>query len=81
MIPAGVTKAFLRVPILNDNFFEYDESFSLTLDIPQPAQNVGVMRGDTLMANVTITNDDRECFMIAMLFCRCHKQFSGLKTI
>ena len=58
----GVTKANVSIPIVDDNVFEPDEDFSLTLEIPQPAQDIGVMRGDPFMATVIITNDESECF-------------------
>ena len=61
----GETRASFRIPIIDDDFSEPDETFSLTLEIPQEAQNVGVMRGVPFMATVTITHDDRECSAIA----------------
>ena len=60
-IQAGETKATFSIPIVNDNIFELDENFFLTLEIPQPAVDIGVKRGDPHMATVTITNDEREC--------------------
>lgn len=58
--PVGVIKANFSVPIVDDNVFEPDKNFSLTLEIPQPAQDTGVMRGDAHTATVVITNDERE---------------------
>ena len=52
------------IPIVNDTVFEADEYFSLELEIPQAAQDIGVMGGNPFMANVTITNDERECSLL-----------------
>ena len=65
IFPAGSTKANFSIPIIADDIFELDETFFLTLVIPQPAQNIGVMRGDPFMATVTIINDDGECSVIS----------------
>ena len=59
--PAGVTKTNLSIPIVNDHIFEFDENFFITLDIPQPAANIGVMRGEPFQATVIIVNDESEC--------------------
>ena len=61
IFPAGSTKESFSIPITDDDIVELDETFFLTLMIPQPAQDTGVMRGDTYMATVTIINDDGEC--------------------
>ena len=61
VFPARSTKESFSIPITNDDIFETDETFFLTLVIPQPAQAIGVMRGDPFMATVTIINDDGEC--------------------
>ena len=61
IFPAGSTKESFSIPIVDDVTFETDETFFLTLVIPQPAQDIGVMRGDPFMATVTIINDDGEC--------------------
>ena len=63
--PAGSTKENFSIPIIDDDIFESDESFFLTLVIPQPAQNVGVMRGDPFVATVTIIDDDGECSVLS----------------
>ena len=52
------------IPIVDDSVFEPDEYFSLELEIPQVAEDIGVMRGNSLMANVTITNDECECSLL-----------------
>ena len=67
MFPPGSTKDSFTVPIINDDVFEFDEMFSLALEIPQSAQNIGVMRGVPFMANVTIIND--ECESTFNCFC------------
>ena len=61
IFPAGSTKENFSIPITNDDIFETDENFFLTLVIPPPAQAIGVMRGDPFMATVTIINDEGEC--------------------
>ena len=58
--PEGVTKATFSIPIVDDSVFEPDEYFSIELEIPQAAQDIGVMKGNSFMANVTITNDECE---------------------
>ena len=63
--PAGYTKENLSIPITDDDIFELDETFFLTLVIPQPAQAIGVMRGDPFMANITIISDEGECSVAA----------------
>ena len=65
IFPAGSTKANFSIPIIDDDIFETDETFFLTLVIPQPAQAIGVMRGDPFMANVTIISDEGECSVAA----------------
>ena len=65
IFPAGSTRANFSIPITDDDIFESDETFFLTLVIPQPAQNIGVMRGDPFMATVTIIDDDGECSVIS----------------
>ena len=60
IFPAGSTKENFSIPIRDDDIYENDETFFLTLVIPQPAQNIGVTRGDPFMATVTIIDDDGE---------------------
>ena len=60
MFPPGSTKESFTIQIINDNVFESDEMFSLTLETPQPAQTIGVMRAVPFMATVTIINDECE---------------------
>ena len=59
--PAGVTKAKFSIFIVNDGIFERDENYFITLEIPQPTANIGVMRGKPFQATVTIINDESEC--------------------
>ena len=56
----GLTKANTSIAIVDDIIFEPDEDFFLTLEIPQPAQDIGAMRGDPHMATVIIINDESE---------------------
>ena len=65
IFPAGSTKESFSIPITDDDIFETDETFFLTLVIPPPAQVIGVMRGDPFMATVTIINDEGECSVIS----------------
>ena len=65
IFPAGSTKENFGIPITDDNIFELDETFFLTLVIPQPAQDIGVMRGDPFMATVTIIDDEGECSVLS----------------
>ena len=65
IFPAGSTKESFSIPITDDDIFETEETFFLTLVIPQPAQAIGVMRGVPFMCNVTIINDDGECSVIS----------------
>ena len=65
IFPARSTKESFSIPITNDDIFETDKTFFLTLVIPQPAQDIGMMRGDPFMATVTIINDERECSVIS----------------
>ena len=65
IFPAGSTKANFSIPIRDDDNFEHGEAFFLTLVIPQPAQDIGVMRGDPLMATFTIIDDDGEYSVIS----------------
>ena len=58
---AGSTKESFSISITDDDNVELDETFFLILMIPQPAQDIGVMRGVPFMATVTIMNDEREC--------------------
>ena len=84
--PEGVIKATFSIPIVNDTVFEPDEYFSLELEIPQAAQDIGVMGGNPFMANVTITNDERECSLLTYVpqspsitcpsACKCSLQHS-----
>lgn len=54
------TRANFTIPIINDNVFEPDEDFSLTLVIPPRTQDISVVKGDKFMANVIIEDDESE---------------------
>ena len=54
------TRATFSIPIINDNVYEPDEDFSLTLVIPQSTQDILVVRGDKFLANVIIEDDESE---------------------
>ena len=66
IFPAGSTKENFSIPIVDDDIVELDETFFLTLVIPQPAQDIGVMRADPYTAIITIMNDDGECSVTAL---------------
>ena len=72
IFPAGLTRKSLSIVITDDDILESDETFFLTLVIPQPAQAIGVMRGDPFMATVTIINDDGECSVISFPHTHTH---------
>ena len=61
--PVGVTKANFSIPIVNDDIFEFDENFFITLEIPQPAANIGVITDEPFQVTVTITDDEGECIL------------------
>ena len=65
IFPARSIKESVSIPITDDDIFDRDKTFFLTLVIPQPAQDIGVMRGVPFMCNVTIINDDGECSVIS----------------
>ena len=56
----GDTMIALSILIVNDNVFEPDEDFSLTLVIPQSTVEIGVISGVPLLATVIIEDDDGE---------------------
>ena len=56
----GDTMVALSIPIVNDNVFEPDEDFSLTLVIPQSTVEIGVVTGVPLLATVIIEDDEGE---------------------
>jgi len=55
-IPAGMTNATFDVPITDDDIYEDNENFMLTIDESILPPNV--RRGDPSEATVTIVNDD-----------------------
>ena len=59
--PARATKANFSISIIDDDILELDENFFLTLELRQPAQGIGFMRGQPFQATVTIINDESEC--------------------
>ena len=60
----GQTKASFRIPIINDDVFEPDETFSLSLEIPKQAQDFGVVIGDPCILNGIISNDEGGCLLM-----------------
>ena len=57
-IPAGETNPSFMIPITDDDMYEGDESFQLTIDTNSLPD--GVIPGDPARAEVTIRNDDGE---------------------
>ena len=55
--PAGVTMVAFNVPINDDNIYEGNENFMLTINSSLPN---GVTRGTPSEATVTIVDDDRK---------------------
>ena len=66
--PAGSTTATFSVPINDDNIYEGNEDFMLTID--ETSLPTGVTHGTPSEATVTIVDDDRtqklanQCFTI-----------------
>ena len=56
--PAGVNVATFNVLINNDKIAECVESFTIDLEIPSAAKEMGVIRGSTHTATVSIKDDD-----------------------
>ena len=56
--PAGQTSATFDVPINDDNIYEVNEDFLLTID--ETLLPTGVTRGSPGEATVTIVDNDRE---------------------
>ena len=78
---AGSTKESFSIAITDDDIFELDENFFLTLVIPQPAQDIGVMRGDPFVSNITIVNDESECSVIIIIPTDLHILVQPLTTV
>ena len=57
-IPTGQTTATFDVPINDDNIFEGNESFMLTIN--EPSLPTGVTRGNPGQATVNIVDNDRK---------------------
>ena len=55
-LPVGMTRISFYVPIINDNYLEFNEKFDLVIDQSLLPFNVNV--GSTYQATVTIVDDD-----------------------
>ena len=55
-LPNGMTRISFYVPIINDNYLEFDEKINLVIDQSLLPFNVNV--GSTHQATVTIVDDD-----------------------
>ena len=63
--PAGQTRIPFIVSINDDNIFEIDENFMLTID--ETSLPTGVFRGNPNQCTVTIVDDD--CKSLSLLAC------------
>ena len=53
--PAGSTKQPVDIPIIDDNAFEFDETFKLEISIPKEAAIAGLTDGcDLITSSVTV---------------------------
>jgi len=66
MFTAGWTSALCNIPIIDDNLFETNESFSLT--IIQGSLPTGVSRGSHNQVTVVILDNDGEQLYNQLLF-------------
>ena len=57
---AGMTSVPFNIPINNDNVFEGDENFMLTIDPNSLPNDVSVTVGSPDQATVTIVDNDRK---------------------
>ena len=76
------TRAFTFVPIIDDNFNELIENFSISIEIPQQFSNIGVILGDP--ANATGFIIDNDGMIVASICCMYDEIFDALlmlKTI
>ena len=55
MVTANETSHLFDVIIIDDNIFEGNENFSLTISTPSP-----IMISEPFQATITIVDDDRE---------------------
>ena len=62
MFHAGTTNAAINIMINDDNIFENNENFTLTINSSSLPSNVNV--GDVSEAAVTIIDDDRKIMAI-----------------
>ena len=60
---AGQTSALFNIPINDDDIFEGEEDFTLSIDSSSLPDNVTV--GDPGVVTVTIINDDSKCFCMS----------------
>ena len=78
--PAGQTRITFNVSINDDNIFEIDENFMLTID--ETLLPTGVIHGNPNQTTVTIVDDDRKSLsllayvtvrdMMIIYVCRFH---------
>ena len=56
--PAGVNVITFNVPIISDDIAEFDETFTLALEIPSASAAMGVIKGSPDTATVNIMNEE-----------------------
>ena len=64
--PSGSTANMFKVTILNNEAFEPNEKFSLTLEIPQETEDYNILKGDPFVASVIIEDDESEHLLVAL---------------
>ena len=62
-IPAGETRVTFTVSVNNDDIFEGNENFTLSINVSLPT---GIMVGEPGQATVIIVDDDRECLVFTV---------------
>ena len=60
--PAGVTKIPFKVPITDDNIFEGNEYFILTIDSSSLSNNVTLGSPSQVIVNISDSNDGK-CYV------------------
>ena len=62
-IPAGKTRVTFNVSVNNDDTFEGNENFTLTVNVSLPT---GIMVGEPELTTVIIVDDDCECLLLSL---------------
>ena len=59
-IPAGATTTTVRVPVMNDNIVEGDETFSMSLTVPS-SLGPGIVAGSVTSSTGIIVDSTSKC--------------------